>query len=63
MKVRALIGFASLEATLSTGKEADLSEKVAKDLLKCGYVEEIESTVSKKAKPSSKKVVVADEVK
>lgn len=63
MKVRALIGFASLEATLSTGQEADLSAKVAKDLLKCGYVEEIEPTVIKKVKPSTKKVVVADEVK
>ena len=51
------------EATLSTGQEADLSEKVAKDLLKCGYVEKIEPTVLKKVKPSTKKVVVADEVK
>ena len=42
MKVRALIGFASKEATLSAGQEADLSEGTANDLLACGYVESLE---------------------
>lgn len=48
MKVRALISFASLEATLSPGQEAEISDKVANDLITFGYVESLEKTTKKK---------------
>lgn len=48
MKVRALISFASLEATLSPGQEAELSDKVANDLIACGYAESLEKTTKKR---------------
>lgn len=55
MKVRALISFASVEATLSPGQEANLSDEVAKDLIACGYAESLEG------KPTRKKAVKKDE--
>lgn len=55
MKVKALIGFATVEATLSPGQEANLSDEVAKDLIACGYVESLEE------KPTRKKAVKKDE--
>lgn len=57
MKVKALICFASTEATLSTGQEANISDEVAKDLIDCGYVESLEE------KPTRKKAVKKDESK
>lgn len=57
MKVKALICFASTEATLSTGQEANISDEVAKDLIDCGYVESLEE------KPTRKKAVNKDESK
>lgn len=55
MKVKAIISFASVEATLSPGQEANLSDEVAKDLIACGYVESLEE------KPARKKAVKKDE--
>ncbi|MBE6021673.1 MAG: hypothetical protein E7231_00405 [Cellulosilyticum sp.] len=59
MKVRALIGFACIEATLSQGQETNLSDEVAKDLITCGYVESLEEV----KKTTKKKVVKKDESK
>ena len=58
MKVRALISFASTEATIAPGQEAEISNEVAKDLIACGYVEEV-----KEVKPTKKKAVKKDESK
>lgn len=60
MKVKALKSFACIEATLSLGQEADLSEEVVKDLLACGYVESLEE---KTKKSTRKKAVDKDESK
>lgn len=57
MKVKALISFASVEATLSPEQEANLSNDVAKDLIACGYVESLDE------KPTRKKAVKKDESK
>ncbi len=56
MKVRALINFASIEATLTAGQQADISDEVANDLITCGYVEAVEEK-----KIPKKKVVKKDE--
>lgn len=56
MKIKALIGFATIEATLSQGQIADISEEVAKDLVACGYaesLEEVKNATKKKAVKSS----------
>ena len=59
MKIRALISFATIEATLSQGQEADISYEVAKDLVACGYAESLEEV----KKTTKKKVVKSDESK
>lgn len=48
MKVRAIKSFASAEATLSPGQEAEMSDGVVKDLVACGYVELLEERPAKR---------------
>ena len=50
MKIRALVGFAAVEATLSPGQEANVSDEVAKDLIACKYAEPVEEKKSTKKK-------------
>ena len=58
MKIRALVSFAAIEATLSPGQEANVSDEVAKDLIACNYAEPVEDK-----KTTKKKVVKDDESK
>ena len=62
MRVKALVGFASLQLSLGKGQEADITDQeVLNDLLSSGYVESIEE--SKAPKKTARKKVVKDESK
>ena len=45
MKVKALTNFAGIE-TMHRGETKNIKDEVASDLIKCGYVEEVEEPVS-----------------
>lgn len=41
MRVKAIVSFAGNEITMFKGQEADISPSLAKEYIKCGYLQQI----------------------